>query len=208
MIRYFFRLTNYAYKLNEILKLKSLRECYKQYYIGENVFFYLESNISNFQNNPKSIIIGSNSHIRGEIVVFPSGGYVQIGNNCFVGENSKIWSKKEVIIGNNVLISHNVNIHDTNSHSIDSDERSKEYLDIISGGFRKRDVNVINKSIIIENDVWIGFNSIILKGVRIGKRTIVAAGSVVTKDIPADVIVAGNPAKVVKNINNTYYYDK
>lgn len=59
--------------------------------------------------------------------------------------------------------------------------------------------NVVkNKEIIIENDVWIGMRSIILKGVTIGEKSIVAAGSVVTKSVPANTIVAGNPAKVVK----------
>ena len=59
---------------------------------------------------------------------------------------------------------------------------------------------VKSKEIAIENDVWIGMKSIILKGVTIGEKSIVAAGSVVTKSVPANTIVAGNPAKVVKHL--------
>ena len=68
---------------------------------------------------------------------------------------------------------------------------------------RKKDVEKLScgfedKEIIIEDDVLIGANVIILKGVHIGARSIIGAGSVVTKDVPEDCIVAGNPAKVVK----------
>ena len=58
--------------------------------------------------------------------------------------------------------------------------------------------NRIDKEIIIEDDVLIGTNCIVLKGVRIGARSIIGAGSIVTKDIPSDCIAAGNPAKVIK----------
>ena len=61
--------------------------------------------------------------------------------------------------------------------------------------------NRIDKEIVIEDDVLIGMNSIILKGVHIGARSVIGAGSVVTKDIPADCIAAGNPAHVIKMIN-------
>lgn len=57
---------------------------------------------------------------------------------------------------------------------------------------------VISSPVKLGNDVWIGANSTVLKGVEIGNRTIVAAGSVVTKSFPSDVLVAGNPAKIVK----------
>ncbi len=62
--------------------------------------------------------------------------------------------------------------------------------------------NRIDKEIVIEDDVLIGMNSIILKGVHIGARSVIGAGSVVTKDIPADCIAAGNPARVIKIINH------
>ena len=60
--------------------------------------------------------------------------------------------------------------------------------------------NRIDKEIVVNDDVLIGANSIILKGVHIGARSVVGAGSVVTKDVPSDCIVAGNPAKVIKGL--------
>ena len=111
-----------------------------------------------------------------------------------------MWSQDEIVIGNNVLIAHNVNIHDTNSHPIDFIERRQDYKEIITNGFPNSKENISCKSIHIEDDVWIGFNSIILKGVKIGKNSIIAAGSVVLSDIPSNVIVAGNPAKIIKKL--------
>lgn len=69
--------------------------------------------------------------------------------------------------------------------------------DLSAGGNRKA---TYCKPIVIEDNVWIGINSTILPGVTLGKNCVVAAGSVVTKDVPADTIVAGNPAKIVKQM--------
>ena len=97
-----------------------------------------------------------------------------------------------VTIGNRVLISHLVNIHDTNSHPVDANKRHEQFLQILERGHPSEgDLDVRSAPIRIGDDVWIGFNSIILKGVTIGPRAIVAAGSVVTEDVPPAVIVAG-----------------
>lgn len=81
---------------------------------------------------------------------------------------------------------------------MDSDAHSLSYVD------RRESVqdmkNRIDKEIVVNDDVLIGANSIILKGVHIGARSVVGAGSVVTKDVPSDCIVAGNPAKVIKGL--------
>jgi acetyltransferase-like isoleucine patch superfamily enzyme len=160
-----------------------------------------DAKIENIPGDPKLISIGSGSVLRGQLLVFAHGGKISIGQDCYLGEGSRIWSADSVTIGDRVFISHNVNIHDTNSHSTDHKLRYKHFLEIMSTGHpRENDVDIISQSILIENDVWIGFNSTILKGVRIGKGAIVAAGSVVTKDIPSFSIVAGNPAKSVRQL--------
>ncbi|MBQ0004011.1 MAG: hypothetical protein KBT21_10810 [Treponema sp.] len=79
-------------------------------------------------------------------------------------------------------------------------ERRKHVEQIFTTGFPKEINSLDPKPIKIEDDVWIGCNSIILRGITIGKASIVAAGSVVTKDVPPYTIVAGNPAKVIKKI--------
>ncbi|HTN20028.1 MAG TPA: DapH/DapD/GlmU-related protein [Pelobium sp.] len=103
-----------------------------------------------------------------------------------------ICAVNEIIIGNYVNIGVGVRIYDTDFHPIDYLERRE------NPGF---DLNKIpHSSIHIGNDVWIGANAIILKGVTIGERSIIAAGSVVTKDVPANSIYGGNPAKLIKRI--------
>ena len=133
----------------------------------------------------------------------PHGGKIEIGESCYIGEGTRIWSANSIKIGNRVFISHNVNLHDTNSHSIDPILRYKHVQAIMSVGHPSiNDFDIQSKAVSIEDDVWIGFNSTILKDVKIGRGSIVAACSVVTKDVPEFVIVAGNPAQLVKHINN------
>lgn len=180
---------------------ENINKCYKMC-IGGDAMFYSESEIDNQQKNPQKIEIGKNTHVRGRLLIFGYGGSIVIGENSYVGRNSNIWSAEQVEIGDNVLISHNVNIIDTNSHEIDYLERAEAFCDLIKEGPpQKNKFNVLASKIIIEDNVWISFNVIILKGVKIGKGAIIAAGSVVTKDVESFTMVAGNPAISLKKIN-------
>jgi len=147
-----------------------------------------------------SIKVGNYCSIRGELFVFNHGGKMVIGDYCYLGEFSKIWSAIEIIIGNNVLISHNVNIQDNNGHPLDKELRHEHYKSIIKSGHPHNGLNLNEKPVYIHDNAWIGFNSTILKGVTIGEGAIVAACSVVTKDVPPFTVVAGNPAVVVKEL--------
>jgi acetyltransferase-like isoleucine patch superfamily enzyme len=160
--------------------------------------FYSEAKVTNHRGDVSKIVIGSNTHIRGNLLVFNYGGEIQIGESCYIGENSNIWSGEKIIIGNNVLISHNVNIVDSNSHELNSIERAERYLSLLKNGHWNTKGSIITSQIIIKDYAWISFNVIILKGVTIGEGAIVAAGSVVTKDVPDFAVVAGNPAKIIK----------
>jgi acetyltransferase-like isoleucine patch superfamily enzyme len=172
--------------------------------VHDRVSFLPDSQIENFSGNSDLISIGSGSVLRGQLLIFSHGGKISIGKDCYLGDNSRIWSADSVTIGDRVYMSHNVNIHDTNSHSINPTFRHKHFLEIMSNGHPKENsVDIVSRALTIEDDVWIGFNSVILKGVKIGRGSIVAAGSVVTKDIPAFSIVAGNPAQVIKKIEET-----
>ena len=103
-----------------------------------------------------------------------------------------LWVTENVIIGNYVNIGGNCSIMDGDLHNIDWQERRKD---------RQEAISYKTAPITIEDDVWIGANCTILKGVHIGARTIIGAGSVVVKDIPADCIASGNPCRVIKTIN-------
>ena len=156
--------------------------------------------------------VGKNLRCDGDIPLIEGGGKIIIGDNVFVG-NKGAWfvapniCKEPVLtignntsinyrtvisvesmvkIGNNCLIAEETKIFDNNSHGIDYRHRQMTEKDV--------------SPIIIEDDVWIGMNSIILKGVTIGRGAVVAAGSVVTKNVPAMTVVSGNPATVIKEI--------
>lgn len=173
---------------------------YRKVIYNSNVMFYSTTKIFNYQNDRAKIGIGSNTHIRGEILVFGYGGNISIGERCFIGENSRVWSSANILIGNDVLISHNVNIIDTNSHEINHIDRAEGFWHLINNSQPIKSDNIISSPITIGNYAWINFGSIILKGVSIGEGAIVAAGSIVTKDVPPFTLVAGVPAKVIKSL--------
>lgn len=141
--------------------------------------------------------VGSESVVLGGLHFERNGARITIGEKTFIG-NSSLVAASNIDIGNNVLISWGVTVVDHNSHSLCYSERAEDILDWKNG--TKDWSNVISKPVYISNKAWIGFNSIILKGVKIGEGAIVGAGSVVTKDVPAWTIVAGNPAKVIREI--------
>jgi len=99
-----------------------------------------------------------------------------------------------------VLISHLVDIHDSDSHPLEASLRRQYPIDLFE---RKRPVDfkhVSSAPVRIEDDVWIGFKSTVLKGVTIGRGAIIAAASLVTKNVEPFTLVAGNPARVVRTL--------
>jgi acetyltransferase-like isoleucine patch superfamily enzyme len=160
----------------------------------------MEGTIENIQGNPSAITIGENSYLRGRLLTYGHGGWIAIGDWCYIGVRSEIWSMDSIQIGNRVLISHDVNIHDGTAHSQNAAERHEHYQHILRSGhprFSKNIPGVFSSPIIIEDDVWISFGVTILKGVRIGAGSIIAANSVVTKDIPPQVIYRNDIVPVI-----------
>lgn len=114
---------------------------------------------------------------------------IVIGNN--VGMSSPVfWSHLSITVGNNVKIGANSTLIDTDAHSLNYQLRRVPRTDWGEP-----------KPIVIEDDVMLGMNCIILKGVTIGARSIVAAGSVVTKSFPADSLIGGNPARLIRKLD-------
>lgn len=159
---------------------------------------YPEAIVYNNSNDPSKIIIGKETHIQGELNIFKYGGKITIGNNTYIGKDSRIWSGESVTIGNDVLVSHFCNIVDTNSHEINPFERATRSKEIFTAGHWQNKGSVKTSPIIIKDYAWISFNVAILKGVTIGEGSIIGAGSVVVNNIPDWCFAAGNPAKVVR----------
>ena len=111
------------------------------------------------------------------------GKPITIGKGCFIQQCCTFFGRGGITIGNDVFIGPKVNLITIN-HDPNPENRSATY----------------GRPIVIEDKAWIGINSTILPGVRIGYGAIVGAGSVVTKDVPPMTIVAGNPAKFIKKI--------
>lgn len=151
------------------------------------------------------LVIGDDSNVQGYFVFEKDDGLISIGNRTFIGGGTFICVDK-IEICNDVLISWGCTISDNNSHSTKWTEREND-VKLWKRGLDEKKIgqyknwNVVKCApIIIKDKVWIGFNSIILKGVTIGEGSIVGAGSVVTKDVPDWTIVAGNPAKIIRTI--------
>lgn len=121
-------------------------------------------------------------------------GTIRIGNNCDLNGTCMV-AYDEIEIGDNCQFASSSIISDTDFHPVDKDARFAQMQGL---PFSHSLVN--KKKIKIGNNVWIGWGAIILKGVHIGDNSIVAAGAVVVRDVPANVVVAGNPAQIVKSI--------
>jgi len=144
-----------------------------------------------------TLTVEDGSIIEGRLIFERDHAHISIGKNTFIGDSTLVCAEK-IIIGNDVLIAWGCNIVDHNSHSLFFRERKE---DVINWFNHKKDwTNVIHKPIVVEDKAWIGFNSVILKGVTIREGAIVGAGSIVTKDVPPYTIVAGNPARIIREI--------
>jgi acetyltransferase-like isoleucine patch superfamily enzyme len=141
--------------------------------------------------------IGQNSIVESSIVFEKDYAKCEIGDRTFIGV-SNIICANDIKIGSDVLISWGCTIVDHNSHSIEFKKRSE---DVVNWMMSKKNWDAVKTSpIVIENKVWLGFNVIVLKGVSIGEGAVVAAGSVVTKNVPPYTIVGGNPARIIREL--------
>ena len=186
---------------------------------NKRIFNYLLPNIRHFRRgriimsdypsfNQKTLITGLGKVKIGKVEIgekcmfgYKPGGYfyngvielqsrnkmakIKIGNHVLINNNLFICSANYVEIGNNVLIGEGVSIVDHEAHGIQPDERNK--------------IGEIG-TVIIDENVWIGSKVTILKNTKIGKNTIVAARAVVAGEFPADVIIGGVPAKIIRHI--------
>lgn len=178
---------------------KSAKSYRKNSTLGKNIKFSITGRCTNDSGDKKRIKIGDDSYVMGSVCA-SKNGTILIGDHFYIGRNSVIGSENSITIGNCVIISNDVCIYDNNNHPISPKARENMSLNGFSNdnwAWHHSD----SAPVVIEDNVWIGQYSSILKGVTIGKGSIVGTRSVVTKDVPPYSIVAGNPAKVVKKID-------
>jgi len=145
------------------------------------------------------ITIGKDCLIEGIISIYCDNAEINIGNNVFIGVRSLIGSACSINIGNDVLISYDCMIQDNDNHHQSYKIRKNDNRDWKNGQQHDWEITP-KKKISIEKGAWIGAKVIILKGIIIGEGAVVGAGSVVTKDVKPYTLVAGNPARFIKEI--------
>lgn len=119
---------------------------------------------------------------KGAIIVI-NDGWLSIGCNTNINTNTEIYCSNRISIGNRCLVSRGVVIRDTDAHQYAYDGKEPEYR---------------TAEVIIDDDVWIGQNSMIMPGTHIGYGAVIGAGAIVTKDVPPACLVAGVPASIKK----------
>lgn len=185
ILKRFFKIINLAnFRVNNVF-IGSIKSCRGIPYI----------------QNKGTFKIGKNLDIRSGLIFNPIGGdnrinfickknaTLEIGNNLGIS-NATIFCSKGIKIGHNVQIGGSTKIWDTDHHSIHLNER-----------LAKQEIKPESKEVEIGSNVWLGFNVLVLAGVKIGNNSVVAANSTVTKSIPANELWGGSPAKFIKKIN-------
>jgi acetyltransferase-like isoleucine patch superfamily enzyme len=140
-----------------------------------------------------NLILGENVYLSGRSGFYFMGGMpvppeITIGNGTFIGNGCTLSVARRIGIGEKCLISAGVRIHDNDGHPLDPGRRLR------NEPIRQDEA----ADVVIGDNVWIGAQAIILKGVVIGDHAVVATGAVVTHEVPSLAVVAGNPARVVK----------
>lgn len=195
LLHFFMKLFSFFYLIKRKVKFIAFK---KKCICGENLSVSTSANC--FVEGKGRISIGKNCDICC-ILSVKDGAIITIGDFSTVRYDTVIGAVNSIKIGNYVIISNNVHIYDNNNHPTSPLYRKK----MCESGFYSslwEWKHSDNKPIVIEDNVWIGERSTILKGVTIGKGSIVASNSVVVKNVPPYVIVAGNPAKIVKHLDS------
>ena len=187
IVRFIFFVREYIYKLT-----------FKKVSFGKNIVFYGKPIITMVSNsdmcigdnvvlcsNVKDTALGINHPVI--LRTLSDNASLTIGSDTGISGGA-ICAATSVKIGKGCLLGANVTIMDTDFHVIESLHR------------RYDQENVLTANIEIKDNVFIGCNSIILKGVTVGKNSVIAAGSIVCNDIPENVIVGGNPARIIKKL--------
>jgi acetyltransferase-like isoleucine patch superfamily enzyme len=146
-----------------------------------------------------ALVVGAHCTLDGVHFALGAEGRVEIGDYCYL-TNAVLLCELELRIGNYVVIGWNTTIADTDFHPIEPAERIADAVACSPLGKGRARPSIPRQPVVIEDDVWIGPNATILKGVRIGAGAFVEAGALVTRDVPARMRVLGNPAQLAGKV--------
>ena len=167
--------------------------------LGEGVRLGLNARLLT-PGGERRVRIGRNCVIRG-IVRCEEAGEAVLGEEVYVGDGAILSAWTRIEIGEGTLLAHGAQVFDNDTHPLDPDERRAHFRAILKLGPR-RDFDIASRPVRIGRQCWLGFSSAVMKGVSLGEGTIVAAGAIVTADAPARTILAGNPARPVRSLDD------
>ena len=169
--------------------------------IGSNTVITADYAFKRFRSRQEqALIIGANCTMDGVHFAIGEEGKIVIGDYCYF-TNAVLLCELELRLGNYVVIGWNATIADSDFHPLAPAERIADAIACSPVGKSRKRPSIPCKAVIIEDDVWIGPNATILKGVRIGPGAFIEAGSLVTRDVPPRARVLGNPAQVIGEVS-------
>ena len=148
---------------------------------------------------PGAVTLSGPSAIRG-IIRNETGGRIDIGRFVYIGDGVILSAHERISVGDATLLAHGVQVFDNDSHPTHAFQREVQFRRMLGDKSVHVPLNIGKAPVVIGRRCWIGLGSLVLKGVTIGDNTIVAAHSVVTSDLPAGVVAAGNPARTVREL--------
>lgn len=152
-----------------------------------------------FSKLPIALRIGSNVTLWRTSFSTEENGLIEIGDYCYIAGAALVASQR-ISIGNCVFIAGGVTIVDSDFHPVSPAARLADTIAISPLGNHNNRPAVKAKPVTIEDDVWIGYNATILKGVSVGAGAVISSGAVVIENVAAGVTVAGNPAKPIQPV--------
>lgn len=168
--------------------------------VGVNTIITADYAFKRFRSRrEEALVIGAHCTMDGAHFAVGEQGRIEIGDYCYF-TNAVLLCEVELIIGSYVVIGWNATIADTDFHPIAPAQRIADARACSPLGAGRPRPEIQRRPVIIEDDVWIGPNVTILKGVRVGTGAFIEAGALVVRDVPARARVCGNPAQVVGEV--------
>ena len=165
--------------------------------VGRNVFLERKSSFERFNSNRKpGLIIGDRARIYSWTTFnLASDAFLEIGDDSVL-VGPVFMCHQHIVVGKRCVISYQVTIADSDFHPVDPALRRQDAVANAPFGDRTQRPQITSEPVVIEDDVWIGIGTIVLKGLKIGEGARIAAGSIVAHDVLAGTSVAGNPARI------------